>query len=149
MIRWGRRRCFPVEDVRSQIWYNFWNSFMKNLLIHPFGLLLLGFVKSFLPTPLLPSDPNFIITIPKGNRRVMSDSSYVVFHLLFDSFDCWKISKYWIHCTSKHQIMPYHNTSSIHLHVKLVMLIMTTSPNSDHVISGKQSLLSNLDIFFL
>ena len=84
-----------------------------------------------LPTPLLPTNPNLIIPIPNGYRRMIPQSDDIINHLLPDILIDLLSAR--IHRTRKHQIMPNQQSILIAQVIEDVMVELTASPNPQHI----------------
>ena len=116
---------------------------MEYLPIHGLHGFNLFVGKTFLPTPLLPTNPHLVISIPYPDGRMCGNPPQVVLHLSTDIFQVRDpfLLKHRIHSTGKHQIMPNQDPSLIHCLIKTIMLELPTSPHSNHIKLAKEGIL--------
>lgn len=68
---------------------------------------------------------------------------YFFSNIILELFISWK------HCVCKHKVLPYQYSFFITKSIKVITLIITTSPNSNHIIVGIYCVLNNLFIILL
>jgi len=122
----GSRGGRPVETIRVDFVKGVWDGLVKDVEVPTEEKVSLIFGLAILPSPVLPTNKDFIITIPDGNRWMISESSYIVYGLCFDIIQIRCCA--WIHGTSKHHIMPDKHPLLIAYVIEYVILILPATP---------------------
>ena len=78
--RWG----LPIIHLWMLLFKNFCKYSFEYIIIHIFYYFLLLFSFSIFPSPLLPSNPYLIVTVPETHWRMMSDRLYIISHFSLD-----------------------------------------------------------------
>lgn len=107
---------FDIYDIRNELTKEFF-------IVFPVSWLS--------PAPRLNSLQNFIISRPKNNSRIVSQSPHLIYYFFSDIFQ--KLISAWIYRVTEHEIVENHNTLSRSHLIKLIRLILSSSPNPDHI----------------
>ena len=119
-------RSWPVKSVRVFRAHYLGDVPLKYSLIPFKEKFSLVFSFAVLPTPMQPTNQDFIISVPECNRWVISESPNVV--LSFSADVIYVRSGSRIHCTGEHHVMPDQYSFFIANVIEEIVFVLATTP---------------------
>ena len=114
------------------------------LLLHDPGTDGIGLFHLVLPSPVVPGVHTFVTTTPQHNAGMVAQSADVIDSLLTDIFEPLALSR--IRAAGKHEVLPYHQPHLVAEVVEQIVLIDASTPYTNHVHIGRNSILKRLAV---
>src|SRR5947209_8154824 len=83
------------------------------------------------PTPVQPPGFNFIVTTPDNDARMITQARDVVDGFMPDIVEKFRGGR--VHAASEHKFLPQQNSHLVASVIKVVALVNSAAPNTQHV----------------